>query len=48
MNNKINVCIACDDNYSKYAGVVIASILKNADLNGELLFNIYAYEWKRK
>lgn len=26
----INVCIACDDNYSKYAGVVIASILANA------------------
>ena len=28
--NTINVCVACDDNYSKYAGVVIASILKNA------------------
>ena len=26
----INVCLACDDAYSIYAGVVIASILKNA------------------
>jgi len=29
--DKINVCIACDDNYSKYAGVVLASVLKSAD-----------------
>ncbi len=28
--DNINVCLACDDNYSKYAGVVIASILDNA------------------
>ena len=27
---RINVCIACDDNYAKYAAVVMASILKNA------------------
>ena len=27
----INICIACDDNYSKYAGVVIASVLANAE-----------------
>ena len=27
---KINICVACDDNYSKYAGVVIASALANA------------------
>ena len=27
---EINVCLACDDNYAKHAGVVIASILKNA------------------
>lgn len=27
---KINVCVACDENYGKYTGVVIASILKNA------------------
>lgn len=26
----INVCLSCDDNYSKYASVVIASILFNA------------------
>ena len=31
LSNKINVCLACDDNYSKYAGVVIASILANAN-----------------
>lgn len=28
--SNINVCLSCDDNYSKYAGVVIASILENA------------------
>lgn len=27
---KINVCISCDDNYAKYASVVVASILYNA------------------
>lgn len=27
----INVCLSCDDNYAKYAGVVIASVLANAD-----------------
>ena len=36
---KINVCLSCDDNYSKYAGVVIASILANAKTNDNL--NIY-------
>lgn len=30
-DNRINICIACDDNYSKYAGVVIASVLANAE-----------------
>ena len=35
----INVCISCDDNYAKYAGVVIASVLKNADIDDDL--NIY-------
>ena len=39
MTDKINVCLACDDNYSKYAGVVIASILANADPQDRL--NIY-------
>lgn len=27
---KINVCLSCDNNYVKYAGVVIASIIANA------------------
>ena len=29
-HNKINICLSCDNNYAKHAGVVIASILKNA------------------
>ena len=33
----INVCIACDDNYAKYAGVTIASILHNANEEDELV-----------
>ena len=36
----INVGIACDDNYSKYAGVVIASVLANADKETILHFYI--------
>lgn len=28
---EINICLACDNNYSKYASVVIASILDNLD-----------------
>ena len=36
----INVCLACDDNYAKYAGVVIASVLANANKNDELYFYI--------
>lgn len=38
--NNINVCLSCDDNYSKYAGVVIASILKNASKKDNLLFYV--------
>lgn len=34
--NAINVCLSCDDNYAKYAGVVIASILKNAFSDDDL------------
>ena len=30
-DNGINICLACDNNYGKHAGVVIASILANAD-----------------
>jgi len=37
---RINVCVACDDNYSRYAAVVIASILKNAAEDDELYFYI--------
>lgn len=36
----INICLSCDDNYSKYAGVVIASILANADDDDNLKFYI--------
>lgn len=36
--NKINVCLSCDDNYVKYAGVAIASILNNAGVRDELSF----------
>lgn len=35
----INLCFSCDDNYSKYAGVAIASILHNAHLMDNI--NIY-------
>ncbi len=38
----INVCLSCDDNYSKHAGVVIASILANASTNDNL--NIYVLD----
>ena len=36
----INVCLACDDNYAKYAAVVIASILENAKSTDKLVFYI--------
>ena len=36
----INVCVACDDNYAKFAGVVIASILNSANQKDELSFFI--------
>lgn len=36
----INICLACDDNYAKYAGVVIASILYNADKKSLINFFI--------
>ncbi len=38
MSNKINVCLSTDNNYSKYAGVVIASVLSNS-VDGD--FNFY-------
>lgn len=36
----INICLSCDDNYAKHAGVAIASILVNASKNDELNFYI--------
>ncbi|MBO7672018.1 glycosyltransferase family 8 protein [bacterium] len=36
----INVCLSCDDNYSTYAGVTIASILTNANPSDKLNFYI--------
>lgn len=38
--NVINVCLACDNNYAQYAGVVIASVLANSDENEVLNFYI--------
>ena len=38
--SEINVCLSCDDNYSKYAGVVIASILSNASKSDKYNFYI--------
>lgn len=40
-DGKLNVCLSCDDNYSKYAGVVIASILNNANCEDKLFFYIF-------
>ena len=36
----INICISCDDNYAKYAGIVIASIILNAKEDDEFSFYI--------
>ena len=38
--SKINVCISCDDNYAKYAGVVVASVLTNAATDDYIVFYI--------
>lgn len=38
--SNINICLACDNNYSKYAGVVIASVLQNAAQNTNISFYI--------
>ncbi len=40
MADSINVCLACDNNYAKYAGVVIASVLVNADKSDQIAFYI--------
>lgn len=38
--SEINVCLACDNNYAKYAGVVIASTLANSNQDDDLSFYI--------
>ena len=38
--SKINVCFSCDDNYAKYAGVALTSILYNAKENDDLVVYI--------
>lgn len=38
--NIINICLACDDKYARHAGVVIASILKNANENDNIVFHV--------
>ena len=44
----INVCLACDDNYAKYAGVVIASILDRANPDDSMCFYILDGESNQK
>lgn len=39
-NKDINVCISCDNNYAKYAGIVITSVLANASDDDSLSFYI--------
>ena len=39
LKKNINICFACDNNYAKYAGVSIASFLKNS--NEDEFFNFY-------
>ncbi len=39
-DNIINICLATDKKYLKYAGAVIASILKNANIDDELSFYV--------
>jgi lipopolysaccharide biosynthesis glycosyltransferase len=40
LKTKINICLSCDNNYAKHAGVVIASILFNSSDSDELTFFI--------
>ena len=40
MGNNINICISCDDNYVRYAGVVMASVLYNASESDDLSFYV--------
>ena len=36
----MNICLSCDDKYSKYAGVVIASILLKSNVDEDFSFYI--------
>ena len=40
--SRISLCITCDNNYAKYAGVTIASILSNALESDSYKFYIVA------
>lgn len=48
----INICLSCDENYAKHAAVVMASVLKNATTNDDIVFHILdggiAFETKEK
>ena len=37
---RFNICLSCDNNYVKYAGVVIASILLNSEKDESFVFYI--------
>ena len=39
-NNNVNICLACDDDYATYAGVVIASVLSNTCKEHDIIFYI--------
>ena len=41
VSNTINICVSCDNSYSTYAGVLIASVLYNADKDDNLSFYIF-------
>ncbi len=47
-NNDINICLACDNNYAKHAGVVIASILSNANKDDKITIFILNSGIKKK
>lgn len=40
MDKEINICLSCDNNYAKYAGVTITSIVYNADKGDKYHFYI--------
>ena len=44
----LNICLACDDNYAQYAGVVIASVLLNSNKDESFVFYIIAQNLSEK